>query len=93
MIGVAAVLILAIAGFDTVTNWEASGAHPDNPSIIAQAPGDPTIVPYVISGLAILIAVSAAIVRGLQIRGGQRLREDSASDVNEMPVDFRVTGD
>jgi len=92
-IAVAAVSILAIAGFDTVTNWEASGVHPENPGILAQAQGDPTFVPYVISGLAILIAVSAAVVRGLQIRDGQRLQDDLPSDESKMPADARLTGD
>jgi hypothetical protein len=69
---VAAVSILAIAGFDTVTNWHASGVQAENPGILVQAQGDPTIVPYAIAALAIVIAFLAGVVRGLQIRGGQR---------------------
>ena len=68
VIAIAAVCILAIAGFDTITNWNASGFHPDNPGVLVQAQGDPTFAPYAIAGLAILIAISAAIVRGLQFR-------------------------
>ena len=49
MIALAAVCILAIAGFDTVTNWHASGVQPENPGILVQAQGDPTIVPYAIA--------------------------------------------
>jgi hypothetical protein len=67
MIATAAVCIFAIAGFDTVTNWQASGFHPDNPGILVQAQGDPTVVPYAIAALAMLIAFSAAVVRGIQL--------------------------
>jgi len=67
-IAFAAVCIFAIAGFDTVTNWHAAGVHPENPGILVQAQGDPTAVPYAISVLAILIAVSAAVVRGIQLK-------------------------
>jgi hypothetical protein len=76
MIAVAAVSILAIAGFDTVTNWHASGFHTENPGVLVQAQGDPTIVPYAIAGLAILIALLAAVARGIQLREGQRVLED-----------------
>jgi len=75
MIAITAVCVFAIAGFDTVTNWQASGFHPENPGILVQAQGDPTVVPYAISGLAILIAVSAAVLRGIQ------LTEDRRSEV------------
>jgi len=78
---VAAVLILAIAGFDTVTNWDAAGVHPENPDILVQAQGDPTIVPYAIAALAILIAVLAGVVRSIQLREGQRFLEDSALEL------------
>jgi len=67
MIAIAAVCILAIAGFDAVTNWQASGFHPDNPGILVQAQGDPTVVPYAIAALAILIALAAAVIRGIQL--------------------------
>ena len=82
MIALGAVAILGIAGFDTVTNWQASGVQPENPGIIVQAQGDPTIVPYAIAALAILIALLAAVVRGIEIREGQRFPEDHAGDEN-----------
>jgi len=82
MMAVAAVSILAIAGFDTVTNWHASGVQPENPGILVQAQGDPTIVPYAIAALAIVIAFLAAVVRGIQISEGQRFLEDPAGDEN-----------
>lgn len=66
LIAVAAVCILAIAGFDTVTSWNASGFHPQDPGILVQSKGDPTLVPYAIAGLAILIAFSAAVIRSIQ---------------------------
>jgi hypothetical protein len=92
MIAVAAVCILAIAGFDTITNWHASGFHPDNPGVLVQANGDPTVVPYAISALAILIAVSAAVVRGIQLSEDQRLREAGADrDVSPAEDEFRVS--
>ena len=81
IMAVAAVLILAIAGFDTVTNWDAAGVHPENPDILVQAQGDPTIVPYAIAALAILIAVLAGVVRSIQLREGQRFLEDSALEL------------
>jgi hypothetical protein len=68
-IAIAAVCIFAIAGFDAMTNWQASGFHPDNPGILVQAQGDPTVVPYAIAALAILIAFSAAVIRGIQLSG------------------------
>jgi hypothetical protein len=68
LIALAAVAVLAIAGFDTITNWEASGFHPDNPGILVQSDGDPTIVPYAIAALAIAIAVLAGVVRTIQMR-------------------------
>jgi hypothetical protein len=71
-IAFAAVFIIAIAGFDTVTNWFAAGVEPGNPGILVQTQGDPTAVPYAIAMLAVLIAVSAAVVRGVQLREGQR---------------------
>jgi hypothetical protein len=67
LIAIAAVCILAIAGFDIVTNWQASGFDPDNPGILVQAPGDPTVVPYAVAALSLVIAFSAAVVRGLQL--------------------------
>jgi hypothetical protein len=76
LIAVASVLILAIVGFDIITNWEASGAHPDNPGIFVQSPGDPTIVPYVIATLAIAIAVLAAVVRAIQLQEDPHLLGD-----------------
>ena len=72
LIAIAALSIVAITGFDIVTNWEASGFHPDNPGILVQAQGDPTLVPYAIASLAILIALAAAVVRGLQLSEGHR---------------------
>lgn len=77
MIAIAAVCTLAIAGFDTATNWSAAGVEPENPAIIVQAQGDPTVVPYVISGIAIVIALSSAVVRGILLKESQRLREDA----------------
>lgn len=68
----AAVCIVAIAGFDTVTNWHAVGVESANPDIFVQAQGDPTAVLYAIAVLAVLIAVSAAVVRGVQLREDQR---------------------
>jgi hypothetical protein len=68
LIAIAAVAILAIAGFDTITNWHASGVQADNPGILVQSDGDPTIVPYAIAALAILIAVLAAITRAIEMR-------------------------
>jgi hypothetical protein len=81
MIALAAVAILGIAGFDTVTNWQAAGVQPENPGIIVQAQGDPTIVPYAIAALAILIAFLAAVVRGIEIREGQRFLKDPALEL------------
>ena len=80
IMALAAVCILAIAGFDTVTNWEATGVHPDNPGILVQGQGDPTIVPYVICALSILIAGAAAVVRGIQLRQDPHLLGDLAGD-------------
>jgi hypothetical protein len=80
LIAVAAICILAIAGFDTITNWHASGFHPDNPGVLVQADGDPTAVPYAISALAILIAVCAAVVRSIQLREDPHLFGDLAAD-------------
>jgi len=80
MIAAAAIVILAIAGFDTVTNWHAAGVHRDNPGIFVQAQGDPTVVPYAISALAILIGLSAAIIRGLQLREEPGLPDQGALD-------------
>jgi hypothetical protein len=73
MIAIAAVCIFAIAGFDAVTNWQASGFHPDNPGILVQAQGNPTAVPYAIALLAIVIALSAAVIRGINLSGARRL--------------------
>lgn len=70
-IAFASVCALLIAGFDTVTNWTAAGFDEENPQILTQANGDPTAVPYVTAGLAILIALSAAILRGVQLGEGQ----------------------
>jgi hypothetical protein len=79
MTALGAVGILAVAGFDTVTNWHASGFHPENPGVLVQAQGDPTIVPYAIAALAILIAFSAAIIRGIELsEGGSRLNAQSS---------------
>jgi hypothetical protein len=72
LIAIAAICIFAIAGFDTITNWQASGFHPDNPGILVQAPGDPTVVPYATAALATLIAFSAAGVRGIQLSQNRR---------------------
>jgi hypothetical protein len=80
MIAVAAVLVLAIAGWDTITNWNAAGVNPDNPGILVQSDGDPTVVPYLISALAILIAVSAAVVRGIELSRDPRLFGSAAAD-------------
>ena len=80
MIAVAAISILAIAGFDTVTNWYAAGVQRDSAGIFEQAQGDPTFVPYAISALAILIALSAAIIRGLQIREDSKLPYEAHLD-------------
>ena len=82
IMAVAAVSVLAIAGFDTVTNWHASGVQPENPGILEQAQGDPTVVPYAIAALAIVVAFLAAAVRGIQIREGQRFLENPAGDEN-----------
>jgi len=79
-IAFAAVCTFAIAGFDTVTNWSATSVHPENPGILVQAQGDPTIVPYAISALSILIAVSAAVVRGIQLRADRHLPGRPASN-------------
>lgn len=81
LIALAALCILGIAGFDAVTGWHASGFHPENPGVLVQAQGDPTIVPYAIAALAILIAFLAAVVRGIQIREGQRFLEDPALEL------------
>ena len=80
MIALGAVAILAIAGFDTVTNWHASGFHPENPGVIVQAQGDPTVVPYAIAALAILIALSSAVTRGILLRQDPHLLGDLAED-------------
>jgi hypothetical protein len=80
MIAVAAVGILAIAGFDTVTSWQASGFHPENPGILVQAEGDPTIAPYAIAGLAVAIAISAAVVRAIQLRQNPHLLGDLVAE-------------
>jgi len=79
-IGLAGVCTLAVAGFDTVTSWEATGVHPDNPGILVQADGDPTVVPYTIAVLAVLIAVSAAVVRGVLLRETARPSDEGVSD-------------
>jgi hypothetical protein len=92
MIALAAVAILAIAGFDTVTNWQASGVHPENPGILVQAQGDPTLVPYAISALAILIAVSAAVLRGVLLRKDPHLLGDLARD-EDGPVPMSEAAD
>lgn len=76
VIALTAVCIFAIAGFDIVTNWRASGVHPENPGILVQAEGDPTIAPYAITVLAILIAVSAAVVRSMLLRQDPHLLGD-----------------
>ncbi len=70
--GLAGVCTLAIAGFDAATGWHAAGVEPGNPGILVQTQGDPTAAPYAIAMLAVLIAVSAAVVRGVQLREGQR---------------------
>jgi hypothetical protein len=80
MIALGAVAILAIAGFDTVTNWQASGVHSDSPGILVQAQGDPTIVPHAIAALAILIAVSSAVIRGILLRKDPHLLGDLAGE-------------
>jgi len=79
-IAIAAVGIFAIAGFDAVTNWQVSGFHPDNPGILVQAQGDPTVVPYAIAALAILIAFSAAVIRGIQFRQDPHLLGDLVAE-------------
>jgi len=84
-IAAAAIAVLCIAGFDVVTNWQASDIFVNHAGAVEEAQGDPTIVPYAISGLAILIALSAAIIRGLQIR------EDSKSPY-EANLDRDVSG-
>jgi hypothetical protein len=88
MIALGAVAILAIAGFDTVTNWRASGFHPEDPGVLIQAQGDPTIVPYAIAALAILIAVSSAVIRGILLRKDPHLLGDLAGD-DDGPVPTR----
>jgi hypothetical protein len=80
MIAIAAVGILAIAGFDTVTSWQASGFHPENPGILVQAEGDPTIAPYAIAALAVAIAISAAVVRAIQLRQNPHLLGDLVAE-------------
>jgi len=79
-IAFAAVCIVAIAGFDIVTDWHAAGVAPANPGVFVQAQGDPTPVPYVIVVLAVLIAVSAAVVRGVQLKEGERPSGEPAPD-------------
>jgi hypothetical protein len=68
VIAVAAVCMFAIAGFDTVTNWHASGVDPENQGVFVQTDGDPTVAPYAVAALAVVIALSAAVVRGIQLR-------------------------
>jgi hypothetical protein len=79
-IAIAAVSIFAIAGFDAVTNWQASGFHPDNPGILVQARGDRTVVPYAIAALAILVAFAAAVVRGIHFRQDPHLLGDLVAE-------------
>jgi hypothetical protein len=67
-IAIAAICILAIAGFDAVTNWHASGFHPDNPGVLVQADGDPTIALYATAVLAAFIAILAAVVRAIELK-------------------------
>jgi hypothetical protein len=67
MIAVAAIFVLLIAGFDTITNWQATDIFTNNAGVLEEAEGDPTFVPYAIAALAILIAVSAAVVRGIEL--------------------------
>jgi hypothetical protein len=78
LIALAAVCIFGIAGFDTVTNWTASGVEPDNPGILVQAEGEPTAVPYLISALAIVVAVSAAVIRGIRMWEAQGAGSEGA---------------
>jgi hypothetical protein len=90
VIALAAVAILGIAGFDTITNWRASGVRPENPGIIVQAEGDPTAWLYVICALSIVIALLAAVVRAVQLNQdphllGDLVAEEDGSDVPEGP--------
>jgi hypothetical protein len=80
MIALGAAAILAIAGFDTVTNWHASGIASESPGVLVQAQGDPTIIPYAIAALAILIALSSAVIRGILLRQDPHLLGDLAGD-------------
>ena len=73
MIAVAAILVLLIAGFDTITNWHAAGVNRENPGVFVQSNGDPTVVPYLVSALAIFIAIFAAVVRGINLSRDPRL--------------------
>jgi hypothetical protein len=79
-IAIAAIAVLLIAGFDIVTHWRASDMFTNNAGVIEEAEGDPTFVPYVISALAILIALSAATIRGLQIWQESRSPDQAVFD-------------
>jgi hypothetical protein len=83
MIALAAVCILAIAGFDSVTNWHASGFHPENPGILVQADGDPTIALYATAALATVIAISAAVVRAINLKQDPHLLGDLVKQEDE----------
>ncbi len=82
---VAAIFVLLIAGFDTITNWSAAGVSPDNPGVFVQSDGDPTVVPYLISALAILIALLAAVVRGIELSRDPRLFRDGEDEYRQVP--------
>jgi hypothetical protein len=91
LVALASIGILAIAGFDTITNWHASGLHPDNPGIFVQTDGDPTVVPYAIAVLAVLIAVLAAIARAIQLKADPHLLGDLVE--HEGPAPGPAAGD
>jgi hypothetical protein len=84
-IAIAAIAVLLIAGIDLITHWRASDIFTNNAGVIEEAEGDPTFVPYMIAALAILIAVSAAIVRGIELRRDPRLFGDGAEDPRQVP--------
>jgi hypothetical protein len=71
-IAVAAICVLGIAGYDAVSDWPARGVSGGTQGgVLSQVQGDPTIWLYTISALAIIIAVSAAVLRGIQLRRDQ----------------------
>jgi hypothetical protein len=91
LIALAALGVLLIAGFDTITNWQASGFHPDNPGILVQSNGDPTVAPYAIAALAVLIAVLSAVVRAIEMRENPHLLGELVE--HEAPAQEASSGD